>query len=249
MARTGRKESSIKRLHWYGRNDAQTNTGFKHAWYDGVSYINVTASNPGTVTFAAASPIIKIDGAQHAGLQIDRASTSYDANLMFQTAGATKFRLWLDAADALGIRDEANATEMVTFKSGGNVGIGTTSPSTALDVNGVITATGGNSGNWNTAYGWGDHASAGYLTSYSETDTLATVVARGAYFGTTNQGYVDSGGTYGTNLRKISRITLTHGGSNWNSDNHAILSKGLSGADDDSISINSYNGIHLEVRH
>ena len=32
---------------------------------------------------------------------------------------------------------------------------------------GVITATGGNSTNWNTAYGWGNHASAGYLTSSS----------------------------------------------------------------------------------
>jgi len=34
--------------------------------------------------------------------------------------------------------------------------------------------------NWNTAYGWGNHASAGYLTSFSETDTLASVTGRGA---------------------------------------------------------------------
>ena len=34
-------------------------------------------------------------------------------------------------------------------------------------------------GNWDTAYGWGNHASEGYLTSYTETDTLATVTGRG----------------------------------------------------------------------
>ena len=35
-----------------------------------------------------------------------------------------------------------------------------------------------NSTNWNTAYGWGNHALAGYLTA--EADTLSTVLARGA---------------------------------------------------------------------
>ena len=33
-----------------------------------------------------------------------------------------------------------------------------------ISVNGTVTATGGNSGNWNTAYGWGNHASASYAT-------------------------------------------------------------------------------------
>jgi hypothetical protein len=75
---------------------------------------------------------------------------------------------------------QAGGSTKVFVQSGGNVGIGTSSPGTKLDVNGVITATGGNSTNWNTAYGWGNHASAGYLTSYTETDTLATVTARGS---------------------------------------------------------------------
>jgi hypothetical protein len=48
---------------------------------------------------------------------------------------------------------------------------------TAAGVYAIVTD---NSTNWNTAYGWGDHASAGYLTSYTETDTLDTVTDRGA---------------------------------------------------------------------
>ena len=35
----------------------------------------------------------------------------------------------------------------------------------SLTIAGQVNATGGNSGNWNTAYGWGNHGSAGYLTS------------------------------------------------------------------------------------
>jgi hypothetical protein len=34
--------------------------------------------------------------------------------------------------------------------------------------------------NWNTAYGWGNHATAGYLTSYNESDTLQSVTSRGS---------------------------------------------------------------------
>ena len=33
--------------------------------------------------------------------------------------------------------------------------------------------------NWNAAYGWGNHANAGYLTSYTESDTLEDVTSRG----------------------------------------------------------------------
>ena len=38
-----------------------------------------------------------------------------------------------------------------------------------ITLTGTVTATGGNSTNWNTAYGWGNHASAGYVTSSGNT--------------------------------------------------------------------------------
>jgi hypothetical protein len=60
--------------------------------------------------------------------------------------------------------------DWATINSTG-LGIGTTSPTTALDVSGVITATGGNSTDWNTAFGWGNHAIAGYAPLNSPTFT------------------------------------------------------------------------------
>ena len=56
-------------------------------------------------------------------------------------------------------------TSLITTITPNGVGIGTASASTALDVVGVITSTGGNSTNWNTAYGWGDHSLVGYKTN------------------------------------------------------------------------------------
>jgi len=51
-----------------------------------------------------------------------------------------------------------------------------TDPVFAASAAGGITGT--NIANWNTAYNWGDHSGAGYLTA--ESDTLATVTGRGA---------------------------------------------------------------------
>lgn len=69
--------------------------------------------------------------------------------------------------DASGfIRFTVNNTEAARFFNNGDLVIGTTSDDGyKLNVNGVIAATGGTSTNWNTAYGWGNHATAGYLTS------------------------------------------------------------------------------------
>jgi hypothetical protein len=71
-----------------------------------------------------------------------------------------------------------------TLSSMNNVTIGATTPAAITGT--TITATtyaGGNTGNWNTAFGWGNHASAGYLTSSSTLDAskLSGVVDGGTY--------------------------------------------------------------------
>lgn len=58
-------------------------------------------------------------------------------------------------------------TETDTLDSVTNRGATTTNDITV----GIVTATGGTSTNWNTAFSWGNHASAGYLTA-SSTNTL-----------------------------------------------------------------------------
>jgi hypothetical protein len=88
----------------------------------------------------------------------------------------------------LGTSNADNSLERMRITDTGSVGIGTSAPSTLLDVNGVLTATGGNSGNWNTAFSWGNHAGLYKPLSYvpgwsSITDkpTFATVATTGSY--------------------------------------------------------------------
>lgn len=70
--------------------------------------------------------------------------------------------------------------------STGKIDIGATTFTEKFNVDGnvnftgTISASGYNNSNWDTAHGWGNHATAGYLTSYTETSTLDDVCDRGA---------------------------------------------------------------------
>jgi len=98
--------------------------------------------------------------------------------------------------------------------------------------------------NWDTAYGWGDHSTGGYLTSYTESDTLSDVVARGNT--TTSSINLNGDGANGTKLaiggitssatRKL-LIHTTSGHSN-------IVTEGSTGTGGD-INIQAQNDVNI----
>jgi hypothetical protein len=69
-----------------------------------------------------------------------------------------------------------------------------------LTINGTITATGYNNTNWDTAYGWGNHASAGYAAASSLANYLP--LAGGTMSGSINMN--------GNNVINIGQVNATH---------------------------------------
>ena len=154
----------------------------------------------GALTVQDSGTGINIDTAGHASLRLDRASTSYDNNIMFQTAGDIKFRIWQDGdADYLFIRDDDNGANMVTFKKGGNVGIGVGNPDNALDINSSYT-------NSVHIQGTGSH------NLYSYHDSAGVGWATGAGTSFTNLVYMDSSNNIRTYTNGTEKMCITSGG-------------------------------------
>ena len=107
----------------------------------------------GSLTLNASGSHIKIDDTDDAGARY---------GLIERNGGA--FNMYY--------RDDASLWERMFRSDDGGAGYlyyggsaKLTTSATGVTITGVLTATGGDSDDWNTAYGWGDHASGGYLTS------------------------------------------------------------------------------------
>ena len=133
------------------------------------SWINVTPSE--TVTLSQVSDVTA-DTTEVNILDVSVATPSDGNVLTYNTVGGLN---WATPTDLVGI---SNLVEDTTPQLGGT-----------LDANGNIidmgtyTVTDAKVGQWDTAYGWGDHSTVGYLTSYTETDPVYTA---STWYSTTN---------------------------------------------------------------
>jgi uncharacterized protein (TIGR02145 family) len=135
----------------YGISDAMTTT---HA-ANGITVGNIanwnTAFDWGNhATMGYLTSFTEVDPIWNA------ASGDYYTKINLQTSGAAAVHF-------------NNLTNKPTTVAGYGI---TNAMTTAHPANGI---TSGNISTWNTAFGWGNHATAGYLTSFTETDPIFTV--------------------------------------------------------------------------
>ena len=144
--------------------------------YTGSAWVAAYVSGAGSL--AASNNLSDLDNVATArtnlGVEIGTDVQAYSSVLAATTASFTT----ADETKLDGIEASADVTDATNVAAAGAVMDGD------FIANGLMSRTGAgiytsvtdNSTNWNTAYGWGDHSTAGYLTSFTETNDLSTAV-------------------------------------------------------------------------
>lgn len=178
-------------------NSANWNTAFGWGDHGAVGYLT-TETYQGTVTSVA---ITVPTGFSITGSPITSAGTlalTFAAGYSLPTT--TKQGQW---DTAFGWGDHSTAGYLTSLGTALVDGDFASAGLMATDGAGGYSIVTDASANWNTAFGWGNHASAGYLTSYTETQTLDDVVTLGS---STTQAIVVGGLTVDTNTLAVDTV-------------------------------------------
>jgi hypothetical protein len=159
---------------------------------NGAGYITGVPSSFTTSTINIGAKVTLTESSDRADLLYINSSTSSWGGLQIgNTSNEFIFSLMGDGTTG-GIYDDQNSDWLIQWTENAgvrlyhNAGQKLTTTSTGITISGEIVTTGGSSANWNTAYGWGNHASAGYLTSETYTAHENTSNLSGAYGGNNN---------------------------------------------------------------
>ena len=171
------------------------------------SYLTAVPSALSATSVAIGSTVTLSESADRADLLYINSSTSGWGGLQIgNTSNEFIFSL-MGNGSVGGIYDDQNGDWLIQWTENEGVSLyfedssrKFQTTSTGVTITGEIVTTGGNSTNWNTAYGWGDHASGGYSTTdtnyyldaIERTDGTNTLVF--SVSGATNQSF-----TFGAN--------------------------------------------------
>ena len=121
-----------------------------------LNYLDVASGNYGTV---------KVDDDR----SVTWAGYAIRDDWVFMSNGSGAAGIYNDTDNEWVIYTERNSSTYIYYNGASRI----QTTNAGATITGVLSATGGNSTNWNTAYGWGNHASAGYVTSSGNT-TIGT---------------------------------------------------------------------------
>jgi hypothetical protein len=138
---------------------------------NGAGYLTSIPSALSVTSLAVGSGATLTESTDRADLLMIKSSTSTWGGLQVSNTSNEIIFSMMGDGTTMGLYDDQNGDWVLQRTENGatrlyhNSGQKLSTTSTGISITGEITTTGGNSTNWNTAYGWGNHASAGYLTS------------------------------------------------------------------------------------
>ena len=206
-----------------------------------LTVIGTTTSNNQSTLNVAATEIVINDGqsgtpALNGSLKIDRG-TGTDTAIRWNEGTD----IWEFTNDGTTYNPIPTNNNQLTNGAGYLTSYTETDPVFAASVAAGITNT--NVTNWNTAYGWGDHSTAGYLTA--EADTLDTITARG---NSTNNGITVGGITVNGNMTVNGTQTVINTTTLKVSDNEITLNNDVTGTPTENAGIEVERGLSANVR-
>jgi len=156
-------------IPYIGDVENTANTAYGWGNHASAGYLTSVPSTLSVTSIAVGSGATLTESTDRADLLMIKSSTSTWGGLQIaNTSNEVIFSLMGDN-NTLGLYDDLNNDWILQRDENGatrlyhNAGSKLSTTSTGISVTGEITTTGGNSTNWNTAYGWGDHSTVGYV--------------------------------------------------------------------------------------
>jgi len=167
-----RGTSTNVRIQWNETSDKWEFTNDGSTYYDLPVQVSDLSNDAGYLTAETSHADVVVDGDFTANGLLKRTGAGAYTSVTDNSSNWDTAYGWGDHSTAGYLTSETSHADVVVDGDFATAGLMTT------DGSGTYTVTTNNSSNWDTAYGWGDHSTEGYLTA--EADTFATVTGRGA---------------------------------------------------------------------